>query len=202
MRDFTMKYETEVTAKVDVDIWVIDQNGNDLTIGRVQRGSEPTQLEVSVDVPELGDKNFSVCDEDGNAYDITDISTPMSSEVDILIDVPQLENMNFLIKDQDGNVYDVKHISPFSDGTTTSTIEIEVPDKAYQYETAVKLLDKDGNALMEGGEAEISIGNPHTDQNPMEITLSEKAYKQIYAKMRKQIIQEVIENLFNENEAI
>ena len=159
MRDFKMKYETEVTA--NVDIWVIDQNGNDLTIGRIQRGSEPSQLEVSVDVPQLGDKDFNVCDEDGNAYDITDISMPMSSVVDIVIDVP---------------------------------------DKAYQYETAVKLLDKDGNALMEGGEAEISIGNSHTDQNPMEITLSEKAYKQIYAKMRKQIIQEVIENLFNEQE--
>lgn len=164
MRDAsTFGFETEVTATVEVEFNVFDQNGNELIATEIQGGSNSSHMEVYVHVPKLHDKNVNVYDEDGNAYDITAIPRSDSTEVDILINVP---------------------------------------DKAYKYETAVKLLDKDGNTLMEGGEAEISIGNPHTDQNPMEITLSETAYKKIYAKMRKQIIQEVIENLFNEKEAI
>lgn len=157
----TYEFETEVNATVEIDISVEDQNGNELTISDLQRGSNSSHVEVIVDVPQMEDMSFSISDEDGNMYDIKSIEAPGSSEANIMI---------------------------------------HVPDKAYKYETAVKLLDKDGNTLMEGGEAEISIGNPHTDQNPMEITLSETAYKKIYDHMRKKIGQEILQKLFNEKE--
>jgi len=148
-----------------------------------------TTVRLSVDVFDQNKNELIVTDIQGESKD---------SHMDVTVNVPKLVDKNFNISDEDGNTYDITDIADL--GSSKVDILIEVPDKAYKYETAVKLLDKEGNTLMQGDETQISIGNPHTDQNPMEITLSEKAYKQIYTKMRKEIIQEVIENLFNEKE--
>lgn len=162
---------------------------------------DASTYEFETEVMATVEVEFNVFDQNGNELIATDIQRGSnSSHMEVHVDVPKLHDKNVNVYDEDGNAYDITAI-PRSDSTEVDIL-INVPDKAYKYETAVKLLDKDGNTLMEGGEAEISIGNPHTDQNPMEITLSETAYKKIYAKMRKQIIQEVIENLFNEKEAI